>query len=273
MDGVKKPFSAGSTDAQVYWLTRNNIGFGDYNNASNTDQSLEVPYPYSCFPTEDVPTLLTGVNGAGPTLSYNDIVLPGGEPGTIQKTVFAIKEGDTFKSGQTIELEGIAITFGETGGPHFLAAQAQPIDDVFTAYTPGNEVNGNKPGGTFYVFNPKKDGTLTVAVKQNGSKALYVEENGTVLSNFNGITFDETKNYTFSLPVKAGSTYKLYCAGSKLGFYGFSFKYISIYTGIDDSLVRVNTTTNNKCYNLAGQRLSKPQRGIIIIGGRKVVVK
>jgi pectate lyase len=271
VDGIKKPFSAGSTDAQVYWQARNNIGFGDYNNASNTDQSLEVPYPYVCFPTADVPSLLTGIEGAGPTLSFDDIVLPDGEPGTIQKAVFAVKEGDTFKSGQTVELEGITLTFGETGGPDFLAGQAQPLDDVFTAYTPGNDVNGNKPGGTFYVFAPKKGGTLTVAVKQNGGKALYVEEDGTALSSFNGITYNETKYDTFFFPVKAASTYKLYCTGSKLGFFGFAFKWINVVTGIQN-LSEERNTTDTSIYNLAGQRLSKPQKGINIIGGRKVFV-
>ena len=29
--------------------------------------------------------------------------------------------------------------------------------------------------------------------------------------------------YMFTLPVKAGASYKLYCEGSKLGFYGFIF--------------------------------------------------
>lgn len=272
VDGVKKPFSAGSTDAQVYWLTRNNIGFGDYNNASNTDQPIEVPYPYVCFPAEDVPTLLTGAKGAGPTLSYDDIILPDGEPGTIQKTVFAIKAGDTFKSGQTIQFDNITLTFGESGGPDFLAAQTQPIDELFDAFTPGNNVNGNKPGGTFYVLDLNKDGVLTLAVKQNGGKALYVEENGTVLPDFNGITYDEVRHYTFSFPVKAGSTYKLYCTGSKLGFYGFSFKWVDGTTGIRDILER-ERPANNKYYNLAGQRISNPQKGINIINRKKVVIK
>lgn len=164
--------------------------------------------------------------GTEPTLPNDDIVLPDDEPSTIQETVFAINAGDTFKSGQTIEREGIALTFGESGGPDFLVAQQQALDDIFDAFTPGNDVNGNKQGGTFYVFTPKKDGTLTVAVKQNGGKALYVEENGIVLPDFNGITFNETKYYSFSFPIKAGSTYKLYCTGSKLGFYGFCFKWV-----------------------------------------------
>ena len=53
-------------------------------------------------------------------------------------------------------------------------------------------------------------------------------------------------------------------------------KSISVYlnpsTGItatDDA----QTTTPAAIYNLAGQRLARPQRGVNIIGGRKVVVK
>ena len=36
----------------------------------------------------------------------------------------------------------------------------------------------------------------------------------------------------------------------------------------------VQTATNDGAiYNLAGQRLSKPQRGLNIIGGKKVLIK
>lgn len=144
-------------------------------------------------------------------------------------TVFAIAEGETFRSGITIERPYIKLTFGEIGGADFLAAQTLPINDVFKAYTPGNDVNGNKTGGTFYLFAPTKDGILSVGVKQNRIKPLYVEENGTALSEYNGITLDESQSdtYIFSFNVKAGCTYKLYCSGSKLGFYGFIFKWNS----------------------------------------------
>ena len=43
------------------------------------------------------------------------------------------------------------------------------------------------------------------------------------------------------------------------------------YDGIRD--VNLNANLNNEIYNLSGQRLSRPQRGINIIGGKKVLVQ
>ena len=57
----------------------------------------------------------------------------------------------------------------------------------------------------------------------NAAKNFYIEEDGTALADFNGITVDEKKYGTFTCDVKAGSTYKVYCSGSKLGFYGLKY--------------------------------------------------
>lgn len=66
-DGVNKPFSPGG-QSDLYYLTRNNYGFGNYNDKSNTDISLEVPYEYPFIPVADVPTVLQASHGAGATL-------------------------------------------------------------------------------------------------------------------------------------------------------------------------------------------------------------
>ena len=141
------------------------------------------------------------------------------------KVVCTFTEGDAFASGTTIECSNISLTLGETGGPDFLPAQDIPLNNLFPALLPGNNVNGDKEGGTFYVFSPQKDGLLTIGVRQNRIKKLYVEENGIALTDFDGITLDESHpvDYMFSLPVKAGASYKLYCSGSKLQLYGFIF--------------------------------------------------
>ncbi|MBQ4228887.1 MAG: hypothetical protein II675_03675, partial [Bacteroidaceae bacterium] len=44
-------------------------------------------------------------------------------------------------------------------------------------------------------------------------------------------------------------------------------------TGIDKDNVIVNFSHNEAIFNLAGQRLSKPQRGINIINGKKYIIK
>jgi hypothetical protein len=117
------------------------------------------------------------------------------------------------------------LTFGEVGGADFKAAKKDGAVEGFTAFTEGNGENGNKTGGTFYTFTPKHDGTATVAVVLNADKAFYVEEDGTALADYNGKK--ETAKYsgTYSFKVKGGSAYKVYCSGSKLGFYGLKYDY------------------------------------------------
>lgn len=139
--------------------------------------------------------------------------------------VYAITEGQTFTSGQTVEVEKgvVSLTYGEAGGAEFSAAVADAQVEGFTAYTAGNGTNGNKAGGTFYTISPLVNGTVDVAVVLNGGKSFYIEEDGTALADYNGITKDEKYYGTFTFAAKAGKSYKVYCAGSKLGFYGFKF--------------------------------------------------
>jgi hypothetical protein len=70
---VKNPFRPGNGSDNLYVL-RQNVNFGTYSNKKNTDQSLEVPYPYTFFSPEQVPEILQATQGAGATL---DNVLTG----------------------------------------------------------------------------------------------------------------------------------------------------------------------------------------------------
>lgn len=144
---------------------------------------------------------------------------------------YAINEGETFTSGQQIDVkdaDGVVVAtlvYGEPGGETFKAGQADSHVDGFTAYTPGNGVNGNKEGGTFYTITPAYDGTIVAAVVLNSGKSFYILEDGTAFPEYDGIQTDEKYYGTFTFNVKGGSSYKLYCAGSKLGFYGFNYTY------------------------------------------------
>jgi len=147
-------------------------------------------------------------------------------------TTYALSEGETFTSGQKVEVkeEGsgavvATLVYGEDGGADFNAAQADSHVEGFTAYTSGNGTNGNKAGGTFYTITPASDGTIDVAVVLNASKSFYILEDGTALEGYDGIQADDKYYGTYTFNVKAGSSYKIYCAGSKLGFYGFTYTY------------------------------------------------
>ena len=147
-----------------------------------------------------------------------------------EKVTYALQKDDVFTSGQTVEVKNTAndvvatITYGESGGNDFSAAVADNQVTGFTASTAGNGTNGNKEGGTFYTITPKVDATISVAIILNANKAFYILEDGTALTNYNGIT-ESSKYYgTYEFDAKANKAYKFYCDGSKLGFYGFTIE-------------------------------------------------
>lgn len=128
------------------------------------------------------------------------------------------------KKGETIVA---TLTYGVEGGADFAAPVVRPNEEYagFTAYTAGNGENGTATSGTVYTIVPVNDGEITAAVWLNGDKAFYITEDGTAMEGFNGIKKSYASSTAFTFPVKAGSTYKLYCTGSKLGFYGFDYTY------------------------------------------------
>ena len=143
---------------------------------------------------------------------------------------YALNVGDSFTSGQTVEVKNgedvvATITYGGTGGNVFKPATSSSQVSGYTAYTSGNGTNGNNAKGTFYTIAPKFDGTITVAVFLSAGKSFYVEEDGTALTDYNGITKESAYYGTFSFDVTKDKSYKFYCAGAKLGFYGFEYTY------------------------------------------------
>lgn len=94
--------------------------------------------------------------------------------------------------------------------------------------------------GTYYKFEPAKDGTLNVYVRQAANKPLYlVDETGKPQKSIdykagNNATItegDDVFSYTikklaacrYGFDVKAGKTYVLFQNNETLGFYGFTF--------------------------------------------------
>ena len=140
---------------------------------------------------------------------------------------YALSEGATFAAGTTVDLTDATITYGVDGGADFGAASATPNDDYagFTYMTGGNGENGAINAGTVYTIVPKYNGTITVGVRLNGGKKMHINEDGTDLADYAGITIADAANTSFTFDVKANSTYKIWCDGSKLGFFGFDYKY------------------------------------------------
>ncbi len=146
-------------------------------------------------------------------------------------------DGDSFAQGeQNSDVEGVMMTFGgQDEEPQYTFVTAEPAVNGFATVTEGigqapvddegNAYDAKKQNlptkGTFYVFEPTKDGQLDVTVDLEKNKKLFVTEDGEALKNFNGITAVEGNKLSFA--VKATKTYYLFANDTNLKFYGFSF--------------------------------------------------
>ena len=159
---------------------------------------------------------------------------------------YALKEGDTFPAGTTVDLTDATITYGVEGGADFGAASAAVNEDYagFEYMTAGNGENGGAETGTVYTIVPKYNGTITIGVRLNGGKKMHINEDGTDMADYAGITITDAANTTFSFDVKAGSTYKIWCDGSKLGFFGFDYKYEAQTTDVTFNFADPNIREN-----------------------------
>ena len=71
--------------------------------------------------------------------------------------------------------------------------------------------------------------------------------------------------------IPAGKAYMVIPAGG--GTKGFTFDFSGLATGINTIANSQQPIANSPIYNLAGQRMSKMQRGVNIVNGKKVLVK
>ena len=90
-----------------------------------------------------------------------------------------------------------------------------------------------------------------------------------VLQHTNGVTQNRPVLGYISFPVEARKTYFLFNPKSQIGLYGFEFTAGS--TGINDVTVNAGLDKNAPIYNLAGQRVGKDAKGILIQNGRKFI--
>ena len=164
--------------------------------------------------------------------------------------VYMVQDGDKFTQGDVItSVSNITLTLSPYGGAYADGkATTNLADPDFVAYTVGS-VNGKvKLGksisGTYYQFEPKKNGTLTVGAQVNGNKAfwvldkdynkitdytynfpaLYDEKSQTFTQNEKGEDVLAARtNGTVTFDVEAGGTYYVMVTGSKMGFFGFKY--------------------------------------------------
>lgn len=115
-----------------------------------------------------------------------------------------------------------------------------PTDGNYEPYAVGKGVSSIPCRGTYYKFEPQKDGYLTVYVRQNATEPVYfIDETATPQESDDVVAGEEDANVTktsdnsytsavtscvrYSFPVKAGKTYFLFQNNAQLGFFGFTF--------------------------------------------------
>jgi len=155
---------------------------------------------------------------------------------------YYVSDGETITDGMQItSVKDITMTYGGAANnwgagkaDGNLSNATSGIFDAMTAGEGNNPKDANGKGyssdkknvpttGTFYVFAPAKAGSLEVAVCLNKDKNFFITEDSVALADYNGITVSEKYYGTYTFDVKAGSTYYVFCTGSKLGFGGFIF--------------------------------------------------
>ena len=239
--GELNPEAVGEAAAYTTWIENQTTTFsfvttGGTALVEGTDYEVVEPGKFKFLKAQEEKVHAVMLNAAFPKFTEaapfttTEFTVEAAEEFDGVKVTYALKEGETHASGDVVEVKNedevvATITYGEAGGAEFKAAKANTAVEGFEAFTEGNGQNGNKEGGTFYTIVPKFDGKIDFAVVLNADKAFYILEDGTALSDFDGITVSEKTYGTITFDVKAGKAYKVYAAGTKLGFYGFNYTY------------------------------------------------
>ncbi len=166
-----------------------------------------------------------------------------------------------------------AVDFSSTAMTVYTAA----INDSKTAVTLTEVASKKVPANTAVILNGEKGtytGTLIETADALGNNDLLVSD-GTVKGSANTYVLakDATKGVGFyvlssEVTIPAGKAYLQTVAGAPEFL---SFVFDSQTTGINK--VNGSETMVNGYYNLAGQRVAKPTKGLYIVNGKKVVIK
>lgn len=277
--GVKSPLTGSGSNRNV---TARDNSFAN----SQAGSVVTVPYQYNKMAAADVPATLTGEEGAGATLG-NDAsnilsTIPKVERSGGSESVYVFVKEDAHIGNSITEIDGITVTFDpsitdwRSGGT---GDDAREVDGVELS---GYYTQSNSNNGAPILLETAEAGTLTIfiggGVATNKSVNMTEGGNGlaaTVLST--GAVIEsgakpaaEVKAWdAFVYTLEANKTYKFFVGGTKWRL--AALRYISSGT---TAIRTANTAAaDGKFYNLQGQEVKQPARGLYIHNGRKTVMK
>ena len=276
--GVKSPLTGSGSNRNV---TARDNSFAN----SQAGSVVTVPYQYNKMAAADVPATLTGEEGAGATLG-NDAsnilsTIPTVARSGGSESVYVFVKEDAHIGNSITEIDGLTVTFDpsvtdwRSGGSN---NDAKEVDGVELSgyYTQSDQKNGAP-----IIIETTQAGTLTIfiggSVATNKSVNMTEGGNGldaTVLST--GAVIEsgakpaaEVKAWdAFVYTLEANKTYKFFVGGTKWRL--AALRYISSGT---TAIRTANTATaaDGKFYNLQGQEVKQPARGLYIHNGKKVL--
>lgn len=201
------------------------------------------------------------------------------------KTVNYVQNDTDNKPGAeavNVSLDAISFSYlGDANGWDVKANKQNYSGNSYTHYVSGKSnptiTDGVPTAGSVFGFVPKYDGQFALCMVVNSGKATYVLEDGVGLSAFDvdgkwndGSVADTTiasggklkdKCYgVITFDVKANKQYYVYCTGSKMGYYGFSYTYEEAVVGeVADTLKLdvVNELELGKTYIIGASGMHK----------------
>lgn len=275
--GVKSPLTGSGSNRNV---TARDNSFAN----SQAGSVVTVPYQYNKMAAADVPATLTGEEGAGATLG-NDAsnilsTIPTVARSGGSESVYVFVKEDAHIGNSITEIDGLTVTFDpsvtdwRSGGSN---NDAKEVDGVELSgyYTQSDQKNGAP-----IIIETTQAGTLTIFIGGSvaTSKSVNMTEGGnglaaTVLST--GAVIEsgakpaaEVKAWdAFVYTLEANKTYRFFVGGTKWRL--AALRYISSGT---TAIRTANTAAaDGKFYNLQGQEVKQPARGLYIHNGKKVL--
>jgi len=280
-NGVNSPLTGSGANRQI--TARDNSFANQQSGAAVT-----VPYEYTKVAASEVPTLLTGAEGAGATLgndaAYILSTIPTAERGGEgTESVYVFVKGDAHIGNSITEVNGITVTFDpsvtdwKSGGS---GSYAQTVDGVdLKGYYATSSANNNAP----IVIQTTKPGTLTIFFGGaiSTSKTVYmldgesgltgkVLSTGAEVANASKPSAEIAQWDALVYTLETNKTYKFSVDATKWRL--AAIRYVIGTSGIH--AISNEQLTSNSVYNLQGQKVNTVNRaGVYLNNGKKIIMK
>lgn len=233
--------------------------------------------------TYDIKALFNNIYKGTAEIQPVEVTEAGGET-PVTPDMIAFTDGDTAGDGAVFSKGDFKLTQVDTDGKTAIDGNNVYFGtaDNYQKFTHRLKTGGKSGSKNSLTLTIPSDGTLNVYVRTGSNNAtdrnLVLTQDGTELYNqvvqeadAITVTMGENDNKVYpviTVNVKAGEVAVGYPTGS-LNFYGFEF--IAGASGVN--AVIVEKAKNNIRYNLAGQRVDENYKGVVIMNGKKFVVK